>query len=232
MGCDIHPFVEARESADAPWVSVQRWAEKDEDGWASLAAGQEIAGGRCYGLFALLAGVRNRAGVKPIAEPRGIPDDCDARIRDLGVEWGGDGHSHSWLTLAEILAFDWTAVRVESGILNAVELERFDRTRWFDDKYNPNTARPSSWCQGSWGPGIVEVSEGVLREKIQALRKLYPDHREFDAQLKAQLGRHQARCEWPVMHSAVCSAFWWRDIPRMLRFGKPENVRMVFWFDN
>ena len=36
--------------------------------------------------------------------------------------------------------------------------------------------------------------------------------------------------EWPYYKS--CRYFWSDVIPRLLRLGKPKNVRIVFWFDN
>lgn len=41
-------------------------------------------------------------------EPKGLPDDCCDEINGESKRWGSDGHSHSWATLAELEAFDWT----------------------------------------------------------------------------------------------------------------------------
>ena len=49
--------------------------------------------------------------VAPIAEPRGLPDDCDPRVRACSNYWGADGHSHSWLTLSELTAYDWAVLK-------------------------------------------------------------------------------------------------------------------------
>lgn len=63
---------------------------------------------RSYEAFALLTGtVRNYDRV-PAAEcftdrPRGMPGDASAYARALAEGWEGDGHSHSWLTIAEMI---------------------------------------------------------------------------------------------------------------------------------
>lgn len=58
MGCDIHAYIEHK--------------PKNRESWQSF--GGRINPGRIYGMFAKLADVRNTFGIKPISEPRGIPD--------------------------------------------------------------------------------------------------------------------------------------------------------------
>lgn len=90
MGCDIHLFVEKR--VGGVWVDI---TEKEDDP------------GRSYLLFACLAGVRNSHDVTPVAEPRGIPSDASPAVHEHVAAWGDDLHSKSWLTLAELLTYDW-----------------------------------------------------------------------------------------------------------------------------
>lgn len=114
MGCDIHMVAEHRkdgrwtrvlppEHAWDPWLVEQNWLDD---------ARQEWFHNRNYALFGVLAGVRGDG--PPIAEPRGLPGDVGEEVRamidndgrDSDVYWLGD-HSFSWLTLDEILAYDW-----------------------------------------------------------------------------------------------------------------------------
>lgn len=72
--------------------------------------------GRNYNLFAILADVRNGRGFagsytgegfNPIAEPKGIPNDLSPEVTESFHYWEGDGHSHSWFTLQDLLDYDW-----------------------------------------------------------------------------------------------------------------------------
>lgn len=87
MGCDIHAFIEI----------------KKEGRWRFT---KELDIDRSYWLFGNLAGVRDESQ-KPIASPRGLPDDCSQAIRDLSEQWGDDGHSHSFVAWSEIEAHTW-----------------------------------------------------------------------------------------------------------------------------
>lgn len=40
--------------------------------------------------------------IKPISEPRGMPDDCSVVTRVKAKYWEADAHSHSWLGAEEI----------------------------------------------------------------------------------------------------------------------------------
>ena len=88
MGCDIHSR-----------------GERKVDGKWKLILGPEPFGDRNYSVFAFLAGVRNYSEVPPISEPRGLPDDIDD---DGDGDYFGD-HSYSWLSLDELLKFDYDA---------------------------------------------------------------------------------------------------------------------------
>lgn len=89
MGCDIHSR-----------------AERKVDGQWQVIAGAEPFDWRSYGMFAFLANVRNYSGIKPLSEPRGLPADSPAERDD---EYLGD-HSYSWLSLDELIAFDYDAM--------------------------------------------------------------------------------------------------------------------------
>lgn len=100
MGCDIHLVLE-RKRKDGHWVAVDTFSSHHDayakpdsimDGFSSPAARA-----RNYERFARLAGVR---GDGP--EPRGLPDDISETGKFMAEEdWGANGHSHSWLPLAE-----------------------------------------------------------------------------------------------------------------------------------
>lgn len=90
MGCDIHTHVEI----------------KKENIWINIEEIPKEFNSRNYTTFSILAGVRSSFNVKPISEPKGIPEDASEEAKASIEEWGEDGHSHSYLTLKEIETFD------------------------------------------------------------------------------------------------------------------------------
>lgn len=92
MGCDIHAYAE----------------RKTDSGYEYLPAVVPFDW-RNYGVFGFLAGVRNYSSVPMIAEPRGFPDDASAEVREQYERWDMDAHTPSWLSMAELLAWDYNA---------------------------------------------------------------------------------------------------------------------------
>jgi len=109
MGCDIHLFVETRDSADAPWrltrvVIPCHWC----DGKGAYRDGRECYGckgakgrpgydARNYDVFAILADVRNGTGFAgcdlgdgfiPIADRRGLPPDMCQELQAIATGRG------------------------------------------------------------------------------------------------------------------------------------------------
>jgi hypothetical protein len=83
MGCDIH-------------IVAQR---KDHNGvYGDLCL--DVFDYRSYSLFAFLAGIRNYSAIKPIAEPRGLPD-------GFNLDYDSETHNHSWLSIKELVEFDY-----------------------------------------------------------------------------------------------------------------------------
>lgn len=81
MGCDIHLHIEVK--IDGTW---QHYANP----WV----------GRSYDLFTLLAGIRSTGNFKPIAEPKGLPADCNPLTRFI-LDYA-DFHSHSHLDIKDL----------------------------------------------------------------------------------------------------------------------------------
>jgi hypothetical protein len=92
MGCDIHSYAE-RKNQSGKWEMIEFSPFK----W------------RNYDWFGFLADVRNYSAIPPIAEPRGLPKGLSPRVREKVDDWGSDGHSKSWLSVAELVAFNYDA---------------------------------------------------------------------------------------------------------------------------
>lgn len=125
MGCDIHAYAEIYSKKLKKWKFLElpkvkcTWCKgkgvnktngKEHKCWQCEGTKLEAPrwyDGRCYDDFAILADVRNSAGFAPIADPKGVPKDASKKYLKKVEQYGGDGHSHSWVTLQELLAFDW-----------------------------------------------------------------------------------------------------------------------------
>lgn len=103
MGCDIHAFAERRNAA-GKFEQVRL----------------KFFDFRSYGIFAFLAGVRNYSDVTPISEPRGLPEDAGEAVRAAFEYWGCDAHTPSWLTLEELLAFNYDAMTEDRRVMRRV----------------------------------------------------------------------------------------------------------------
>lgn len=195
-------------------------------------SGKELGySSRNYDVFAILADVRNGSGFAGvatgdgfniIAPQRGLPTDMDRELRELTAgysdeyyeamraKWGrgslGD-HSFSWLTLRELLEFDWTQVTRHRGI---VSLKEYRRWRGTTDR------TPKEWSGGIWGQGTEILSEG--------------NPRVTDAPLSDKL---YVEAFWTETYAECAGCFHSRFIPALVALGhSPDDVRIVFGFDS
>jgi hypothetical protein len=136
MGCDIHSIAEKR--VNGKWEQLP-FAPFD---W------------RGYGMFGFLADVRNYSAVPPISKPRGLPDDF-TREEDDDL---GD-HSFSWLSVEELLAFDYDAV---------VEDRRYTRQEGPNYFNGGATAEPGQGKMMTWREFLGEGFFGDL-EKLKEM---------------------------------------------------------------
>lgn len=249
MGCDIHLYAERRERDR--WVTLDHWTRKDSE--LEVRYEKLFYSGRNYNLFSILANVRNGSGFAgsktgdgfvPIATPRGVPEDACAEYKEVVAVMDGDGHSHSWFTVAELMACDWTQETLLSGIVNLHELGRW--------KLN---GRPDQWSSMISGQGIKIFPTPKL-ESIEScfanganwwtlyhspadpfgnLEKL--DDEKWSqtlANIQAKFGcdRPHFQVAWKRKYYQVASEFLSETLPRLWRCGSPDNVRITFFFDN
>lgn len=96
MGCDIHPYWEARDS-DGNWHMIEA-----------------VDTGRSYAWFGVAAGVRqvNRY----TREQKGMPDTPSWAWEYICESWGLDFHSKSWLTPNELREVnrDWCRLQFDN----------------------------------------------------------------------------------------------------------------------
>ncbi|MEV6602448.1 hypothetical protein AB0M36_37205 [Actinoplanes sp. NPDC051346] len=99
---DIHTAVEIYR--DGRWRRVRHTFPSSSGGRTN-----EVFEHPDYGIFGFLADVRNYSHSPVIAAPRGLPAGCDV-IGDDFDWWRPDLVSVSWLTLAELQAYDYEQV--------------------------------------------------------------------------------------------------------------------------
>lgn len=253
MGCDIHLYVEKWNPQTERWESADTWSKNkyydptEDDGERPLAVAYEDSfyNNRNYRLFGMLADVRNgRRGfggadmgnaVTPMAEPRGLPEDVCSEIENESDYWGLDGHSHSWLTLAELLNYDWTQVVQCRGYVTALE--------YFQNilKRPGRKGVPESFSADVFGRGVKKIPpeemERVINGILELSRDQAPHYREQIELIKdnPQLAHLYTRLEWTETYYELASDFFGTVIPRLLALSDSkdqDDVRIVFWFDN
>ena len=132
MGCDIHSYAEVLNSSTGEWEIVGDTfplSEYDKE-WYGKDFGPRPFDWRSYSMFGFLAGVRNYSCCEPLAAPRGLPKDMSKEVSAEAIDWGFDGHSHSWLMLRDLVEFDYDHVfwnrrvtkKTSSGVLNGAAL--------------------------------------------------------------------------------------------------------------
>lgn len=235
MGCDIHLYVEKR--VDGNWRTADKWSDdKYEEGRKEVAYDDRFYSGRNYDLFSILANVRNGrgfAGVKtgegfvPISEPRGVPDDACEEYKREAELWGCDGHSHSYLTLQEILSCDWTQTTQHQGYVSLPEWARWR-----------GQGKPESWCGMVGGGAVKIVDRELVATELEKLKvgvwDLVHDRGDALSKLTEALGGGSVYTlvDWTEAYHLSCTHFWSHTVPRLLQVGPPEDVRLVFFFDN
>lgn len=176
MGADIHSFAERK--VNNKWVRIEEF----------IFGGVEYPttepfGWRSYAVFGFLANVRNYSCSECISELKGLPDDSEYlnnkskheetwTMKD-DIEDNCDYHSLSWLSLKELLDFD------------------YDKKLW--DRRVMKQIAPNVWSGGE----LAEEGEGIITTYRKHLGSSY-----------------------------------FNDLEVLKSLGEPEDVRIVFWFDN
>ncbi len=100
---------------------------------------------------------------------------------------------------------------------------------WRWNKYDRGHGEPpESWCGGVSGPSVRNLSEA----EMAAVLLPYGPGWGGEDKIKKELGDTYCSSEWEQPYYKSVREFWSDTIPRLLRLGKPAEVRIVFWFDN
>lgn len=202
MGCDIHSYIEYKKNGQ--WKSESCYI------------------GRDYALFGLLAGVRG-VSIKPIAEERGLPPDVTKRVQQQSNAWDGDGHSHSYVTLEELLELDWGTKKVKADVYFSEYLLHHT-----DPRYYP-LEQCGSDRMGLTPTAVISRKEAdkIISEYKGPMKDIFKDLRE-----KFKDGTSVKDVEWSESIKDKLNTGFMEIIATMVKFAKYGPVRLVFWFDN
>lgn len=201
MGCDIHLCTEVKDITNGvkKWRNCDDWRlnryyEKGVKDGESEYNIHSIYNDRDYELFTALAGVRqyNEKNI-PIGEPRGLPDDCSDAVKKQSKMWGADGHSHSYLTFAEVEKYF-----AEHGNVYHSGLVHPDAAKLLLEKGET----PEEWCQGSSNKSMVWVE---WTEPFLALQKLLS---AMEVRMRDELWIFHGKSPTPEQKEYFRIVFW------------------------
>lgn len=231
MGCDIHMNVEVRRDG--------RWHYVDPTDESKYVPGYfHHWNDRSYITFAVLAGVRaDEDDPPPISEPRGYPKDADP-ITVMDPDRDEDGnrtgrhqnhgdHSHTWLTLDEVFAYNWDVKYREHGVVGMSEYVRCLREK----------DTPRSWSGWVGGQGVRVMTPAQAGRWLRSAKgriAMLDNVVNGDGE-QPWLVAHQynVKWSWTVRLADRCESFlsWARSLPAMLG-ADPKDIRLVFSFDS
>ena len=196
--------------------TITKYSKSDEEYESNEKFTVEPYDGRNYDLFAILANVRNGygfAGVdtgdgfKPIAMPKGVPNDASKYYKLLVKQWDGDGHAHSYFTLDELEKYDWNQKTIRRGVVDFKEYKVFKKK-----------GRPNNWSGAVIGQNVKNVSNKEM-EKV----KEDPNRSYF------------TQVSWILTYKEAVGSFFTKTIPQLRKLSKNKDVldiRILFFFDN
>jgi len=163
MGCDIHFYVEAWDDNAKRWVSQDTVSKAEGEFQLYEQFGDYCFRGRGdipthwymqrnYLLFSVLANVRNDEGnpIPFITDQRGMPDDLSPEMQELYDPDCTDLHSHTWMTLKEVL--DWPHWNKPLG----QKIAKYEGGKIVDEKQR-KTIR--EWCSSFWDVSIRKMKK-------------------------------------------------------------------------
>lgn len=184
---------------------------------------------RNYDVFAMLAGIRNGTafagcdtgdGFRVIAEPRGEPSDMSTALRAVDDKFD---HTPSWLTLAEILAFDWTRTSIHRGV---IPLRDEDEPHPYGERESfvawdaRGGGEPKSYSGGTSGRDIITVNAAKAREMLANPTKIPSEKHVY-----VTVSWSETYAESAANFLKFCDEF-------LKPLADPSRVRIVFGFDS
>lgn len=217
MGTDIHAFAELRGPGGWEPCYQRTLAEEGERQFLRFYCGQE----RNYELFAVLAGVRRLTndGFAPIRPPRGLPADLSPALRSVAESPHGLwGHNYTWLTLRELLEYPWQGMR--RTIRLHVDADGF---REFQEHGRPERGHSIFCAESVCGTDPEAGKRPILISNEEMARRLKQGE---------DTGRRVTEVAFEQPVAPYCHDFVVETLPLLGTLGKPDDVRIILWFDS
>jgi hypothetical protein len=222
MGTDIHIQFEVFQDNQWKYLGKKepnKYHTEPDDGESEFSYENELFyENRNYDAFAILANVRNGrgfAGVKTgdgfniISEPKGFPTDMSPEVADWAerVE-----HTPSWLTLKELIDFNWNQTTRHEGWMKLDIYKNWDKTK-----------SPDDYCGGVSGRNIEHI---LMIEADQLLK----DPSKIDPKKE-----YYVNISFNESYIESFGSYYTELIPKMKEVAPnndPSKIRMVFYFDS
>jgi hypothetical protein len=264
MGADLHMHVEVYRG-DTGWVRAEEMVPNDlHEHFPDDEPAMERADwfhGRNYVLFGMLGYDRGRVGIEPIVAPRGLPSDVSDEVKAHSDEYGVDGHSHSWLTLRELMCVDWQGRTSTQRAWFHLPRELADAEEWVRDDWRKRTCE--RLAEGMYSGFMSEsvVGEGIVAQHLDGEVTYGTTGRGHGPLMVVRSDRtpNVYEIEWTTSWATMAGAQWFQFLAKLgrlafsegttlefptlndqgnLTFRKirpvfvPRSVRVVFFFDN
>lgn len=128
MGIDIKCFTEVKRADGWEWVHEQ-WPFFDRNS--------------VY--FGLLGHRIGLDGLRQISPPRGLPPDLSQRVKSASDVWQDEYFYHSWLTLKELLDYDYDQIVARRRVITV-----WEDTVWEEGYAKPYYYAPENEEEGEW----------------------------------------------------------------------------------
>lgn len=235
MGCDIHFYVEKRQPGCA-WELVDKLVDKGEeygytDGphWAVEDYKEQYYNGRDYFLFGILAQVRGQH-TPDFGPARGRPDDESDGYKLVADQDGCDGHSHSYLSLEELLDYPWMSTFATENIVPFEAYAEWVRSGDQAHRFEPGGER--KW----WAKELIETD--AMEELVATYNGLLEGGTDLQkATADVFVREHMDKYAKASYDSTLAARFpeFMKTLHRLQTLAKDvghDNVRVVFHFDN
>lgn len=152
---------------------------------------------RNYGLFGILSGSRRGGVIISMGKPRGIPEDASRGYKALATS-STDWHSHSWWTVAELIAW-------------------------------PLWQSPAAYMTDSDDP-IWHKRYVLEAERARGKDEMTEEERKAGSARFFDIIDHIPHRVFTARD--IAGTFYSKTIPSLLDLGHPEDVRILWFYDN